>query len=91
MTLQARLIKLRIFVIIQLPRSYGDHTLVLVVPCPILSFKAWRTVRERQDGVDEIKSHEPLTRFDLQGLSAGMYFLEIRVGEEAIWEKVWGR
>ena len=37
------------------------------------------------------QSREPRTRLDLQGLTAGMYFLEIRAGEAVGWEKVWVR
>jgi len=38
--------------------------------------------------VMEVFSQESKTRLDLEGLARGMYMLEIRVGEEMVWEKV---
>lgn len=41
--------------------------------------------------VQETFSQEAKSRMDLQGLAAGMYMLEIRLGETVVWEKVWVR
>ncbi len=41
--------------------------------------------------VKEIVSQESKTPIDLHELASGMYLLEIRVGEERAWEKVWVR
>jgi hypothetical protein len=41
--------------------------------------------------VQETFSREAKNRMDLQGLAAGIYMLEIRLGETVVWEKVWVR
>ena len=41
--------------------------------------------------VEKVQSQEATLRLDLDGLAAGMYWLEIRLQDEGIWEKVWIR